>query len=564
MPTEDAIIMQDAYGRSDSLGPPADAPLLSVQDLHVRFGRDHTGGCAVSGVSFDIPVGRTVGVVGESGSGKSVTSLAITKLFPKSSAVDLRGKVMFNGRDLTALTEHELRSIRGKGISYVFQDPLSALDPVRRCGEQVAEVIRIHEPTAERGEIRARILDLFERLGLPHAGETARKYPHELSGGMRQRVMIAMALACRPALLIADEPTTALDVIVQKQIVDLLQRAVSEFQTSILFISHDLALVSSIADEVVVMRDGQIVEAGATAAVSRDPQHPYTQKLWSATPTLHGTVRPSLETRRPAPLQPSELLQVDGITHSFSTRQRGKGVAPQVLADISLSAREGETVCVVGESGSGKSTLARCVAGLITPTSGNIRFAGKELVGADHNTWRTVRRDIQMVFQDPYASLNPRMRVVDLVGEGFVINKLLASKSEVKRRSTELLEMVGLQAEHGDRYPHQFSGGQRQRIAIARALALRPRLLICDEPVTSLDVSVRAQVVQLLVDIQNQHGVTYLFITHDIALAREIADRVVVMHQGQVVEAGAVRDVIDAPTDDYTRALRAAVPNLPS
>lgn len=536
------------------------SPLLSVRDLSVRFGHGASTIEAVSGVSFDVAPGSIVGVVGESGSGKSVTSLALTRLFPKSAKAQIGGSIEFQGRNLVTVSNNQLREIRGSGISYIFQDPLSALNPVRRCGDQVIESIQIHEPTVGRERARARVLELFERIGLPRAEETARKYPHELSGGMRQRVMIAMALACRPALLIADEPTTALDVVVQKQIVDLLREVVHEFDTSILFISHDLALVSSLAQEVVVMRHGVVVESGNTAEVSNNPRDPYTRKLWRATPTLSGPTRPSLETRRPAsPDSNSRLLEISEVSHSFAKATRGKS-APRALNEVALLARPGETVCVVGESGSGKSTLARCVVGLIDPSAGHIKFNGQELVGAKHATWKSVRRDIQMVFQDPYASLNPRMKIADLVAEGLVVNKMTKSKEDARRKAIELLEMVGLEARHGDRYPHQFSGGQRQRVAIARALALRPKLLVCDEPVTSLDVSVRAQIVQLLIDIQDQEGLTYLFITHDIALARQIGDHVVVMNQGQVVESGTAAEVIDNPSHEYTKALRAAVP----
>ena len=539
------------------LQPSNREPLLSVRDLSVKFGTGRSEVVAVSGVSFEVQRGSTVGVVGESGSGKSVTSLALTRLFPRSSRAEIGGTITFQGRNLTSMPESELRSIRGAGISYVFQDPLAALNPVKRCGEQVGEAIRIHDPAAGRERVQARIIELFERLGLPRARDIMRRFPHELSGGMRQRVMIAMALACRPALLVADEPTTALDVVVQKQIVDLLREAVGELGTSLLFISHDLALVSSIVDEVVVMRDGKVVEAGRIADVSRNPRHSYTRQLWRATPTLHGSTRPVLATRRSGTVASSaQQLQVQGLGHSF-------GNFP-ALDDVTLAVGQGETLCVVGESGSGKSTLARCVVGLIKPDQGKVTFGAHDLTGGGAAAWRSVRRDIQMVFQDPYASLNPRMRVADLVAEGLVINKMTASKADARRRAIELLEMVGLQASYADRYPHQFSGGQRQRIAIARALALRPKLLVCDEPVTSLDVSVRAQIVKLLIDIQNQEGLTYLFITHDIALARQIGDRVAVMHQGRVVETGSATDVIDHPSHSYTQALRAAVPHVPA
>lgn len=530
-------------------------PLLSVRDLSVRFGQGSSEVVAVSGVSFDVPRGTTVGVVGESGSGKSVTSLALTRLFPKSAKAAIGGTIRFQGKDLVSMPDKQLRAIRGVGISYIFQDPLAALNPVRRCGEQVSEAIRIHEPGAGSERVQNRVIELFERLGLPRAREITQKYPHELSGGMRQRVMIAMALACKPALLIADEPTTALDVVVQKQIVDLLKEAVDEIGTSLLFISHDLALVSGIVDDIVVMRSGEVVESGSIAEVARNPSHAYTRALWQATPTLHGPTRPELETRQTgATRSAAEQLVIRGASHRFGKLR--------ALDDVSISAREGETVCVVGESGSGKSTLARCVVGLLKPDEGEICFNGQNLANGD--AWCSVRRDIQMVFQDPYASLNPRMKIADLVAEGLVINKMISSPVEARRRADELLEMVGLRAAHGDRYPHQFSGGQRQRIAIARALAIRPKLLVCDEPVTSLDVSVRAQIIELLIDIQNREGLTYLFITHDIALARQIGDRVAVMHQGRVVETGTATDVIDRPTHDYTRALRAAVPDIPT
>lgn len=544
---------------ASEIGALAARPLLSVRDLAVTFGRGADQVDAVAGVSFDVPSGSVVGVVGESGSGKSVTSLALTRLFPKSANVTLRGEVIFQGKDLTTIASAELRKLRGSGISYVFQDPLSSLNPVRRCGEQVAEAIRIHEPRTDKAQVSKRVIELFERLGLPRAAEVAQKYPHELSGGMRQRVMIAMALACRPALLIADEPTTALDVVVQKQIVTLLREIVDEFDTSILFISHDLPLVSSIAEEVFVMHHGKVVEKGRTSEVSTRPQAAYTRKLWSSTPTLDGPLRPALETRPHGVRSNTNLLEIENVSHSFAKARRGQ--TPRLaLNDVSLEARTGETVCVVGESGSGKSTLARAVVGLLAPDEGRIRFEGTDLLAGKSRAWRSVRQDVQMVFQDPYASLNPRMRVADLIAEGLIINKRVKTTQQARNNAIELLETVGLFARHADRYPHQFSGGQRQRIAIARALALRPKLLVCDEPVTSLDVSVRAQIVKLLTDIQDQEGVTYLFITHDIALARQIGDRAVVMHQGKVVEAGSAAQVIDHPTDDYTRALRAAVP----
>lgn len=536
-------------------------PLLSVKDLIVRFGEGDNQVEAVSGISFDVPYGSVVGVVGESGSGKSVTSLALTRLFPKSSRPQVQGSVQFKGQNLLTASGAELRAVRGGGISYVFQDPLSSLDPMKRCGDQVLEAIHIHEPQATHEKARDRVITLFERLGLPRAREVMRKYPHELSGGMRQRVMMAIALACRPALLIADEPTTALDVVVQKQIVDLLREIVEEFDTSVLFISHDLALVSSIAQTVVVMRDGKVVEAGDTAEVSQRPQEAYTRQLWNATPTLQGAVRSPLVSRRNRPA--SNILEVKSLNHTFGKPRRGQ---PTHLAldDVSLTVQQGETVCVVGESGSGKTTLGRSVVGLITPNSGQILFNGKDLAGARRKGWRSVRRDIQMVFQDPYASLNPRMRVGELISEGLIINRLVASRKEARNRAIELLETVGLPERFAERFPHQFSGGQRQRIAIARALAVRPRLLVCDEPVTSLDVSVRAQIVKLLIDIQDREGVSYLFITHDLALARQIGDRAVVMNQGKVVEAGTAVDIIDRPTHPYTRALRAAVPEAPA
>lgn len=542
---------------------PGSQPVLSVRDLSISIGQGDSKIAAVSGVSFDVPRASIVGVVGESGSGKSVTSLALTRLFPKSAKVVIGGEIEFQGRNLTTMSDRDLQKIRGAGISYVFQDPLSSLNPVRRCGEQVAEAIRIHEPHVPNAEVKKRVVKLFSRLGLPRPEVVAEQYPHELSGGMRQRVMIAMALACRPALLVADEPTTALDVVVQKQIVSQLQQIVEEFGTSILFISHDLALVSSIADSVVVVRDGKVVESGPTIQVSTQPTEPYTRQLWRATPRIDGPMRQSLESRPHGTRSLGNVLEVSELSHAFGKKRPGHPVH-QVLDDVSLSVRAGETLCVVGESGSGKSTLARSVVGLIAPDKGSVRFNGTELVGADRKAWHGVRQDIQMVFQDPYASLNPRMKIGDLVSEGLVINKMTSSGQEARHRAIELLEMVGLPARHADRYPHQFSGGQRQRIAIARALALRPKLLVCDEPVTSLDVSVRAQIVQLLIDLQDQEGLTYLFITHDIALARQIGDRVAVMHRGKVVESGSASEVIDRPTHEYTRALRAAVPALPT
>ncbi|MEU3333336.1 dipeptide ABC transporter ATP-binding protein [Glutamicibacter creatinolyticus] len=540
------------------------SPLLSVRNLSVNFGERDAAFTAVDDVSFDVPFGSIVGVVGESGSGKSVTSLALTRLFPRSTKATIDGVVEFQGRNLLKITDPQLRSIRGAGISYVFQDPLSSLNPVKKCGEQVAEAIHIHEPHVHRELVNERVSNLFDRLGLPRDKEVGDKFPHELSGGMRQRVMMAIALACKPTLLIADEPTTALDVVVQKQIVDLLSEVVEEFGTSILFISHDLALVSSIADTVIVMRNGKVVESGDTKQVSSKPQEAYTQQLWRATPTLFGPTRPALETRGQVSASLSgPLLEVDGISHTFA-KKTGGGEGLRVLDDVGLTAYRGETVCIVGESGSGKSTLARCVVGLLDPDKGSMLFNGRQLVGAKRREWNAVRRDIQMVFQDPYSSLNPRMKIIDLVTEGLVISGETKSVDQMRQKSNELLEMVGLPARFGERYPHQFSGGQRQRIAIARALALKPKLLVCDEPVTSLDVSVRGQIVELLTNIQDQEGITYLFITHDIALARQIGDRALVMNQGQIVESGTAIDVIDQPKHSYTQALRDAVPTPPS
>ncbi|MEI4472933.1 ABC transporter ATP-binding protein [Frigidibacter sp. MR17.24] len=514
--------------------------LLEVRNLSVRF---HTAGGivnAVRGISWHLDRGETLAILGESGSGKSVSASAIMNLIDMPPGEITSGAVLFEGRDLLTLRPEDRREINGRRIAMIFQDPLGHLNPVYTVGWQLAEAGRVHglAPAAAK----ARALELLTRVGLPEPEVAMGKYPHEFSGGQRQRIMIAMALVMKPDIVIADEPTTALDVTVQFEVLELLRELQREMGMGLLLITHDLGVVAEIADRVVVMNAGEIVEQGTPTQVYHAPKHPYTKKLISAAPG-RGAMNEPEETA-------DEILQVRNLCKTFG--------AFKALDDVSFTLRRGETLAIVGESGSGKSTSARCILRLTEADSGQAFWKGRDLISMPRPQLFGLRREIQMVFQDPTQSLNPRMSVFGIISEAWAIHRDILPRPRWRGRVEELLAQVGLQPEHADRYPHQFSGGQRQRIAIARALALEPDLIICDEAVSALDVSIQAQVIALLDKLRRELGIAFIFIAHDLPVVRDFADHVMVMQKGRVVENGTVRQIFEAPRQDYTRRLLAA------
>ncbi|WP_226628195.1 ABC transporter ATP-binding protein [Alloyangia pacifica] len=515
--------------------------LLEVRNLSVDF---HTAGGtvhAVRNVSWHLDKGETLAILGESGSGKSVSASAIMDLIDIPPGEIVSGEILFNGENLFAMTQDQRREINGRRIAMIFQDPLSHLNPVYTVGFQIAEAMTTHG--ISKDEARRTTLDLMKRVGIPNAEEKIDAYPHQFSGGQRQRLMIAMALAVKPDILIADEPTTALDVTVQAQILALLEDLQRETGMGLLLITHDLGVVAEVADRVVVMNAGEIVESGSAAQVYRQPVHPYTKTLIAAVPGTGAMAEPLATGIKP-------ILEVNHVSKHY-----GAFVA---LEDASLTVLPGETVAIVGESGSGKSTLAKTLLRLEEATGGEALYKGRDLLTMPRRELFDIRREVQMIFQDPTQSLNPRMSVFQIIAEAFAIHPGILPKPQWRGRVRELLEHVGLNATHMDRYPHQFSGGQRQRIAIARALALEPKLIICDEAVSALDVSIQAQVIHLLEQLQRDFGLSYLFIAHDLPLVRDFAHRVVVMQGGRIVEQGPVAQIFDAPQQDYTRNLMAA------
>ncbi|MDO4794575.1 MAG: ABC transporter ATP-binding protein [Brachymonas sp.] len=613
--------------------PPQHAPLLDVQHLSVAFDSAHGVVHAVNGANWQLHAGECLAIVGESGSGKSISSLSIMGLLPPTAHIS--GRVLLDGRDILQLPEAQRRQLRGKDIGMVFQDPLSALNPVHRVGEQIAEAIRSHRRMSQKAAL-AQAVELLHEVGIPNPQERARDYPHQFSGGMRQRVVIAMALANNPRILIADEPTTALDVTVQAQIMELLARLREKRNTALVLITHDLGLVASQADRVLVMYAGRVVESAAVKTLFSAPRHHYTHGLLDSLTRIDAQRQQRLH---PIPGQPPSLtdlpagcafhprcaqasdtcrhavptLQADDQGHatachhpsqfcSASIRHPGKAHgcdhhlpyshtphaddannAPPVLEverlcktfhggrpllpwkkphavhavrNVSLQVRAGETLGVVGESGCGKSSLSRCILRLHEPSSGVVRFCGQDLLRMNREQLRTARQHMQMVFQDPHGCLDPRYTVRELLSEPFIIHGLPISAERID----ELLRRVGLAPEHASRYPHEFSGGQLQRIGIARAIALNPKLVICDEPVSALDVSIRAQIINLLGDLQAELGMSYLFIAHDLSVVRHIAHRVAVMYRGQIVETAEVEDLFANPQHPYTQALLSAVP----
>ncbi|MFN7644281.1 MAG: ABC transporter ATP-binding protein [Burkholderiales bacterium] len=523
-------------------------PLLSVEGLTVEFDGPNGPVRAVDGVSFTIARGEKFALVGESGSGKTVSALAMLRL-----AGDARvgGQVRLGGRELGALTEQQMRGVRGKEIAMIFQEPMTALNPLYTIGDQIGETLVLHEGMS-RSAARVRAIELLELTGIPEPGRRVDSYPHELSGGQRQRAMIAMALACSPSLLVADEPTTALDVTIQRQIVELLDDLQRRLGMSVLLITHDLPLVRRFADRVGVMRRGHLLEVAPTAQLFDAPQDPYTRALIDSRP------RRSVE---PLPPATPELLRGEGVGCRFWFRSGWFSKKPfDAVKGVDLSVRRGETVGIVGESGSGKTTLGMTLLRLSSGTpSGTVSFDGERLDGRSQSALRPLRRRMQVVFQDPYNSLSPRMTIEQIVGEGVALHRPELDARARRDAIVAMLGEVGLDASALSRYPHEFSGGQRQRIAIARAAILQPALMLLDEPTSALDVSVQQQVLELLAGLQRKYGLSYLFITHDLAVIRAMAHRVIVMKDGQVVEAGETLALFDAPRAEYTRTLLAAV-----
>jgi peptide/nickel transport system ATP-binding protein len=560
------------------------ADLISVRDLKVYLDVDAGTVKAVDGVSFRIPAGKTVALVGESGSGKSVVAQSILSILPRIARIE-SGEIMFRDGsaevDISRLDPagRAMRDIRGGRISIIFQEPMTALSPLHTIGNQIGEALALHREDLGKAERRDAVLDMLRRVGFPDPVKAEHTYPFELSGGLRQRAMIAMALVCRPALLIADEPTTALDVTIQAQILQLIQDLQREFHMAVLLITHDLGVVANMADEVVVMHRGQVMESGSVDDIFRHAQHPYLKALMRAVPRFNMApgerltpirevqvtqdhliatgVRPRLD-----PSQP--LLEVKGLSKRYATRKRslfGRGGPADHLAvdDVSFAIGAGECLGLVGESGCGKTTTARMILRSITPDSGEIRFSGKSVLDLKGEDLFRYRRKVQFVFQDPFGSLNPRMTALDIVAEPLVIHGI-GDPDERFARVKEMMGLVGLDVRHLRRYPHSFSGGQRQRLGIARALALGPELLICDEPVSALDVSVQAQVLNLLSDLRNALGLTYLFISHNLAVVNYLADRIAVMCAGRIVEVAPAAELFRNPVHPYTKALLAAVP----
>jgi peptide/nickel transport system ATP-binding protein len=531
-------------------------PLLSVRDLRVRFATETGPVQAVDGVSFELAAGEVLAIVGESGSGKSVTAHTIVGLTRTPNA-RIEGSAKLEGTELVAASEEKLQRIRGARIAMVFQDPMTSFNPIYRLGRQIVEAIRAHRRELDDGEARNLAIEMLEAVEIPESQRRVDSYPHELSGGMRQRAMIAMALALEPELLIADEPTTALDVTVQAQILELLRRLNRERGLATLLITHDLGVVADIADRVLVMHDGRIVERGALDDVFYSPQDPYTRRLLGAVLRLDQPPAPRAGNER------APLLEVTDLVKDFPRRRHllggGGGERFRAVDGVSLRLARGETLGLVGESGSGKSTLCRAILQLLEPTAGSVRFEGREIAGLSRRAMQPLRPEMQIVFQDPYASLNPRRRIGQIVGEPLRMQGVRGG-DERRRRVQELLERVGLPPEHYERYPHELSGGQRQRVGIARAVAMRPKLIVADEPVSALDVSIRAQILDLLAELQEEMGLSFLFVAHDIGVIRHISDRIAVMHRGQIVEEGSAEQVCERPLHPYTKSLLAAVP----
>ncbi|MEM1000132.1 MAG: ABC transporter ATP-binding protein [Bacteroidota bacterium] len=576
--------------------------LLQVRNLVTTFKTENRTVTAVKGSTFDLARGETLGIVGESGSGKSVSALSIMNLIPSPPGRISAGEIRFNSptkgwTDLTQLTNQELRAIRGNEISMIFQEPMTSLNPVFTCGSQVMEALQLHEKL-DKEAAKARTIELFRQVDLPRPESIFNAYPHQISGGQKQRVMIAMAMSCNPSILIADEPTTALDVTVQKTILQLMQGLQEKFGMAIIFITHDLGVVAEIADRVLVMYQGEIVEQGPVMDIFRAPQHPYTKGLLACRPRMDvrlqtlPTIADFMQSDAPKAdldettsvedmvksrvittedyrarlekLQAQEpILTVKNLRTWFPLNKTFFGkVKDHVKAvdDVSFSVYPGETLGLVGESGCGKTTLGRSILRLQEPTGGKVGFEGKDITAMNEKQLREMRKDIQIIFQDPYSSLNPRITVGNAILEPMKVHKLYGSDKERNARVHELLHRVNLKPEHFHRYPHEFSGGQRQRICIARALAVNPRFIICDESVSALDVSVQAQVLNLLLELREEYGLTYIFISHDLSVVKFMSDRMIVMNKGKIEEIGPAEDIYAQPANTYTQTLINSIP----
>ncbi|SDG99785.1 ABC transporter ATP-binding protein [Mucilaginibacter gossypii] len=564
--------------------------MLKVSDLSVSFKNGKNQFTAVKGISFTLNKGETIGIVGESGSGKSVTSLALMRLLNEDQAL-IDGSVLLNGVCLCKLSEDEMRRVRGNQVAMIFQEPMTSLNPVLTCGFQLTEAIRLHLGSS-KAEAKQKTIELFKEVQLPRPEAIFNSYPHQISGGQKQRVMIAMALACNPEILIADEPTTALDVTVQKTIIELLHKLKAERHMSLIFISHDLGVIKEIADRVLVMYKGEIIEEAAVKDLFANPRHPYTKGLLACRPSPQQhlkklpVVADFLDGARPAVTiesirelyhypdteiaerkrklyEQQPLLRADKLNTWFPTDTglfKRKDHVVKAVNNVSFDVYPGETLGLVGESGCGKTTLGRSILRLIEPTSGKVSFDGTDLRELKKNELRQIRKDIQIIFQDPYSSLNPKLTVGQSLMEPLQVHQFYSNDTTRKRKVLELLERVNLLPAHFDRYPHEFSGGQRQRIVIARALALQPRFIICDESVSALDVSVQAQVLNLIRELQDELKLTYIFISHDLAVIKHISDRMMVMNKGEIVETGYPDDIYYRPKEEYTKRLIASIP----
>ena len=557
--------------------------ILSVKNLNVFFKGNEGDTHAVKDLSFELQKSQTLAIVGESGSGKSVSSLAVLGLLNDLQKCTTEGEILFSGENILKQKETDLRKIRGKKIAMIFQEPMTSLNPLLKCGEQVREVLELHADLSDK-EMDAEVLRLFNAVELPRPEQIIESYPHQISGGQKQRVMIAMALSCSPDILIADEPTTALDVSVQKSILHLIKKLQVENGTAVIFITHDLGVVAEIADEVMVMYRGDLLEKGPIKDVMANPAHPYTKGLIACKPRLNNnpnplpTVQDFLELKeggivakeyhptfnaKPQLDEQNKIVEVENVTVQFVTEKSWLGKPKKYLNavdDVSFEVFEGETLGLVGESGCGKTTLGRSIIGLTPYTSGSITFDGKNLGTLSKKGWKSIRSDIQIIFQDPYSSLNPRSTIKTVLLEPMEVNNVLSSKKERVAKIIEILELVGLGENDLNKYPHEFSGGQRQRISIARALLLEPKLIICDESVSALDVSVQAQVLNLLNELKEKFKLTYIFISHDLSVVKYMSDRMMVMNKGKVEEFGNAEAIYKNPASDYTKKLIDAIP----